>query len=118
MKFKKQNLTLALVALVLVVAIGSAVTFEGAVAVDQNTCRDTDFGLNFTKVGSINFTINQTFYGPLTDFCMNNTTVYEFACSNNLPALNVTDYALLATENCQFVLNNLNATCLNGKCIL
>jgi len=118
MKFKKQNLTLALVSLVLVIAIGSAVTFEGAVAVDPNTCSDTDFGLNFTNVGSINFTINQTFYGPLTDFCVNNNTVYEFACSNDLPALNLTDYALLATENCQSVFNNTNSTCLNGRCIL
>ncbi len=71
----KKYIYSALAMVLIAVAVSSAVIFEGAVAVDPNTCRDTDFGLNFTKVGSINFTINNTFYGPLVDFCKNSTNV-------------------------------------------
>ena len=87
------------------------------VQVDPNSCSDTDFGLNFTVNGTINFTVNQTPY-LFDDYCLNDTIVYEFACTNDVPELNLTDYAVLVGEDCTVALNNSNALCVNGKCEL
>jgi hypothetical protein len=100
--------------LVAFIAIGSAWNLLGAVQVDHNSCIDSDHGLNFTRMGFTNFTINQTYYS-LTDYCFNNTVVYEFACSNDVPSLNVSDYAIVASEDCKAVFGS-NATCYNGAC--
>jgi|SRR3989344_6739435 len=99
-----------------IIAFGSAWNFENFVEVDPNSCIDGDFGIDFTMAGVINFTINSTHYGPFYDFCLNET-VYEFACSEQVPEINVTGYAIMVSENCKIALNNTNATCSNGRCI-
>jgi len=75
------------------------------------SCVDTDGGLDFRTQGTISITGNIT--GNFTDYCINNYTVAEYACSQDMgypPGV-----AGLIGESCQ---NVTNATmCYQGRCI-
>ncbi|MEK6899320.1 MAG: hypothetical protein AABW79_04465 [Nanoarchaeota archaeon] len=76
---------------------------------EVQSCLDTDGGVNVTRLGitygvelsGSNFT--------LTDFCTNNSTLIEYACSN----VNGTIYKQQWNQNCA----QLNKTCSAGRCV-
>jgi len=75
-----------------------------------SSCSDSD-GLDFRNKGFINITGNLT--GTFYDYCVDNVTVAEMACSKDV--YNVSGYAIEIRENC---LNLTNSTgCSLGRCI-
>lgn len=111
---KKQWL-IGIGAVMATIAIVSAWNLLNAIPVDPGSCHDSDHGLDAFTLGTINFTINGT-PSIFDDFCDTNMTdtLYEFACSDDLPQYNLSDYAAVFSQNCTDL--NASFSCVNGRC--
>jgi hypothetical protein len=95
------------------------------VTVEVTSCTETDGGLNYVTLGQmwgdmiVNSSTNQTQFFNVTDYCITNFSVGEYACGSSIdPAF--AGIAGLVEEDCNLVPLNgtTNATmCFQGRCI-
>jgi len=102
-----------LITAIVAVLVAASVTAWWLIGWDRvDSCADSDGGLDFFTTGTIHVLKNQT-YKNFTDFCMDNITVAEFACSEDV--LNISGFAGVAGENCNGTGNA--SVCVDGRCV-
>ncbi len=77
----------------------------------QNTCTDSDGGINLVVNGTINGTKDYTYYS-LSDYCVNQDVLTEYYCDNTSPEV--------ITYNCSVskpVSKWFTTKCVDGKCV-
>lgn len=108
---KKKNLFLFIVGAFVLTGLAASVYAWWLVDfVSVTSCYDSDGGLNFLNRGYVNITGNTT--GTFYDYCINNVTVGEVACSQDV--YNITGYAGVIGEYCTAI---NKTSCFQGRCI-
>jgi hypothetical protein len=82
--------------------------------VKVNYCYDTDGGIDFLTQGTINIITLKGINRTYTDYCIDNITIGEYVCSNNLVG-QPPGYAALIGEDCSIIGNV--TSCVAGRCV-
>ncbi|MBI4181858.1 MAG: hypothetical protein HY520_02730 [Candidatus Aenigmarchaeota archaeon] len=112
MKMKALYAAVVLATLTIAAAASASVLISSQ-HVNANSCFDTDGGDNVLVAGSINATLKDFSLGG-TDHCIDQYTVGEYACSNDVPGT-PQNYAAFGSTDCRTVLTN--GICQAGRCV-